>query len=391
MFTRKIEINSIFSKNPDFSAFFILGPRQTGKSFLIKHSALEKIWYINLLATDIFQEFTLRPYKLREHFRAMKNDIDLIIIDEIQKVPTLLDEVHLLLEEESVKFILTGSSARKLKKQSVNLLGGRALQMIFHPLTYPEIISDSEFDLARILSFGTLPKIYNAKTPEKMLKSYCSTYLKEEIANESLTRNLPSFARFLEVAANCNGEILNYSKIANDAQVPKTTVIEYFSILEDTLIAKKIPPFLYTQKRKPLETPKFYFFDVGVVRRLAGFSIGLDPSLNNAGKEFETYIYHELATYIDYQALNCEIRYWRTASQHLEVDFIIDTKVAIEVKLSKHIQENDLKGLKALKEEKIVDRTIVVSRESQKRIVDGIEIYPCNEFLKELWDSEIIN
>jgi len=389
MFSREFKIDIAFLENPDFSAFFLLGPRQTGKSYLLKNPLPEKTWYINLLETDTFQDFLLRPSRLREIFSTKKNDIEMIIIDEIQKIPNLLDEVHLLLEEEKIKFILTGSSARKLKKQGVNLLGGRAQHIHFHPLVYPEIISDAEFDLVKILSFGTLPKVYLAKAPDKLLKSYCGTYLKEEIVNESLTRNLPAFSRFIEVAASCNSEILNYSQIASDAQVPKSTVIEYFSILEDTLIAKKVTPYLYTQKRKPLETPKFYFFDIGVARRMAGFTTKLDPSLNNAGKEFETYLFHELSTYIDYHFLDESISYWRTVTQQFEVDFVIGNKVAIEVKLSKNIQENDLKGLKALTDEVKIKKLIIVCRENEKRILNGVEIYPYEMFLKELWAGTI--
>lgn len=396
MFARNLKIDDMIKNNLDFSVFLLLGPRQTGKSFLIRNSNLKNVWYINLLQTEIFNEFFLHPNKIREQYLAKKNHIDLIIIDEIQKIPTLLDEVHLLVEQENVKFILTGSSARKLKKQGVNLLGGRALQVSFHPLTYSEIVSDDSFDLVKTLSFGTLPKIYQAKSPGKMLKSYCNTYLKEEIVHESLARKLPSFSRFLEVAAVCNGEILNYSQIANDAQVPKTTVIEYFSILEDTLIAKKVYPFLQSIKRKPLETPKFYFFDIGVARRLAGYAGGVDASLNNAGKEFETYIYHELSSYIDYQQSDYEIKYWRTVGQQFEVDFIIDdlsnpnNRIAIEVKLSKHIQKNDLKGILALRDDVALKRCIVVSRESTMRIVDGIEIFPYEEFVKSLWNNKIV-
>jgi predicted AAA+ superfamily ATPase len=240
----------------------------------------------------------------------------------------------------------------------------------------------NNFDLERAINYGLLPPVYLSETPEEDLKSYIGLYLKEEIADEGLTRNVPAFSRFLTVAALCSGKIINYTKIANDAQVARSTVQEYFEILKDTLIAHELPAWGKSQKRKPIGTSKFYLFDGGVARVLQDRSL-IRTGSPEFGEAFEAYVFHELKAFADYHQID-KLHYWRSISG-LEVDFILDDETAIEVKASKNISGQDLKNLKALREEKKLKNYIVVCCEKEKRIVDGIKIVPWQIFLEELW------
>jgi len=306
----------------------------------------------------------------------------IVVIDEIQKLPALLDEVHLLIEKYRTHFLLTGSSARKLRRGGINLLGGRARSQTLHPFIFSEL---AEFDLLKALNYGLIPSIYFSDDPVEDLKAYAGNYLREEIAAEGLTRNVPAFSRFLEVAALCNGTIINYTQIANDAQVPKSTVQEYFKILQDTLIAEELPAWRETVKRKPILTSKFYFFDVGVVRHLQHRS-RLQEKSPEFGEAFETYMYHELKSYIDYQS-HGDLHYWRSKS-NFEVDFILNGVTAIEIKAKNTIGNRDLKGLRALQEEALLKNYIVVSLEKRPRTVDSITVLPWRIFIERLWAGD---
>lgn len=362
-------------------SLFLFGPRQTGKSTLARHTVGDARVY-NLLDSDAFLALSRRPALLREQVRPTD---ELIVIDEIQKLPALLDEVHLLIEERGLRFLLTGSSARKLRRGGVNLLGGRARSRVLHPFVFREL--QHAFDLRRALDVGVVPSIYLSDEPRADVRAYAGDYLTHEIAAEGLTRNVPAFSRFLEVAALCNGQLLNYSHIASDAQVAKSTVQNYFEILEDTLIATRLPAWKRSAKRKPIVTSKFYFFDAGVVRHLQ-HRRGLRPRAPEFGEAFETWIHHELRTYLDYRNPDGELSFWRSKSG-FEVDFILDDAVAIEAKAKSPLGARDLRGLRALREEHLLRRYIAVCLEDVPRTVDGIEVLPWRHFLDQLWAGDV--
>ncbi|MBX7115954.1 MAG: ATP-binding protein [Myxococcaceae bacterium] len=355
---------------------FLFGPRQTGKTSLIRHT-LKPGHSFNLLESDTYLALKRSPARLREEI--IKPGA-LVVIDEVQKAPELLDEVQWLIEERRVRFLLTGSSARKMRRGGVNLLGGRAHSLVLHPLVSEEI---GEIDFMRALRFGTLPSVYLGDAPERDLKDYVADYMQLEVAHEGLVRNIPAFSRFLEVAALCNGQMLNYSEIANDAQVPRTTVHEFFSILRDTLLGWNVEPWNQSKKRKPIVTPKFFLFDVGVARALQGRRV-LEENTAELGEAFESFIAHELKAWVDYR--HGSLHYWRTTSG-FEVDFILNDEMGIEVKTTRQVTGSDLKALRALAEEKKMRRLLFVCRENRRRKVENIEIVPWREFLRELWAS----
>lgn len=362
-------------------SYFLWGPRQTGKSWLIRHT-LSTCRSYNLLDSETYLRLSYSPKKLSQELSESDH---IVIIDEIQKLPSLLNEVHLLIENQKIHFLLTGSSARKLRREGINLLGGRARTLHLHPFVYIEL--QEHFSLEKAINHGLLPGIYFSDNPDLDLKTYVGTYLKEEIAAEGLCRNIPAFSRFLEVAALCNGSLINYTKISNDAQVARSTVQEYFQILKDTLIAYEVEPWKHSKKRKPLSTSKFYFFDPGVVRILQHRQ-SIQQGSPEFGILFETYIFHELKSFSDY-LLDGELFYWRTVTG-FEVDFILGNKLAIEIKSTATVSNQDLKGLRALREENHDLRYMVISFESTERTVDGIEILPWKKFLDQLWSRKWI-
>ena len=361
---------------------FLFGPRQTGKTSLIKHQ-LAEFRYINLLESDVYLALSTQPSRLREI--CLPTD-KIVIIDEIQKLPILLNEVHLLVEEKRINFLLTGSSARSLRKSGVNLLGGRARSLLLLPLTSDEL--GNHWLLNKALSVGTLPSIYLSKEPHKELRDYIGTYLKEEISFEGQVRNLQAFSRFLEVAALCNSQVLNYSKIANDAQVPPSTVQEYFQILYDTLIGTSLPAWAESKKRKASKTAKFYFFDIGVARAILARG-DLSDRDADYGMALESLIFQELRAYTEYKQLP-SLKHWNVAKRY-EVDFILANSVAIEVKSSKNINKRHLKSLIKLKEEEAHSKFYLVCNEPLERLLEGINIVPIEKFLKLLWEDKIIN
>ena len=376
-------------ENISNKSVFLLGPRQTGKTQLIRHVLQDGVAVYNLLDKELFFRLSNDLTILRKQLEAKRPASGIVVIDEIQRLPELLDEIHLMIEQDGLRFLLTGSSARRLKEKGVNLLGGRARQLRLHPLTYIEL-GDDLFDLRKALNRGLLPSIYLSDNPRADLGSYLGTYLENEIASEAAVRNLPAFSRFLTTAALSNGQIINYSAIANDAQVGRKVVAEYFQILWDSLIATELPAWKKTKKRKPLETSKFYFFDTGICRTI----LDLPPTKEKSkdfGDYFEAYIFHELRTYVDYHRPGARLHFWRSVTNH-EVDFILGEEVAIEVKAKTAVTEKDLSGLKACAEENLLKKYIVVSLEERPRMIDGrFLILPYKIFLKSLWNHEYLS
>ncbi|HOX44251.1 MAG TPA: AAA family ATPase [Myxococcota bacterium] len=358
---------------------FLFGPRQTGKTTLLRE-ALPAARTYNLLQSEVYLELGRRPALLREECRTQG---ELIVIDEVQRLPELLNEVHLLIEERRARFLLTGSSARKLRRGGVNLLGGRARTLTLHPFVRREL--GRAFELERALNHGLIPSIYLSDSPEEDLRDYAGSYLREEVAAEGLTRNVPAFGRFLEVAALCHGTLINLSKIASDAQVPRSTVQEYFQILQDTLLAHTLPAWKRGLKRKPIGTSKFYLFDPGVARHLRREG-PIQPRSPAFGLAFETYLFHELSTRLDYRG-DGALAFWRSTSG-FEVDFILDEHTAVEVKAREVVSERDLKGLMALAEEGPLKRRLLVCLAARPRRLQGVDILPWQTFLDALWDGE---
>jgi len=377
-YCRIIDLSDISRKS-----LFLFGPRQTGKSTLLK-SLFPESPLINLLMTDQFLKYQMNPHYFREEILTKKNNLP-IIVDEIQKLPLLLDEIHYLIENHSYRFILTGSSVRKLRRESSNLLAGRALERRLFPLVTKEI---GQYDLNRIINFGSLPAIYDSPDPEEDLFSYVGSYLREEIQQESNIRKLGPFANFLEKAALDNSELLNFSNIASDVGVSANTVKEYYQILEDTLIGTFLPPFKATRKRKAISRAKFYFFDVGVANILAK-RLNIQPKSELYGKCLEHLVFLELRAYLSYSRNRKELSFWRSVNGQ-EVDFIIGDDIAIEVKATSRVQSKHLKGIKALSEDVSLTHKIIISLDDKKRAMgDNFHIYPFEKFVSDLWEHKI--
>ena len=374
--------------NLDFSeckGLFLFGPRQTGKSYWLRRKFPQSSYY-DLLMSDLFFRLSRSPHLLREELLAKKNTKP-VIIDEIQKIPNLLDEVHYLMEQHNLRFILTGSSARKLKRGGANLLGGRALYQQLFPLTSSEI---PDFDLFRIMRSGSLPAIYKSNRPKSLLQSYVRTYLKEEIQAEGLVRRLQPFSLFLELAGKTNTELINYSNIAGDVGVSSNTIKEYYLILEDTFIGSLLPPYKKTKKRKSVSMKKFYFFDIGISNALTGYWSIIEGTVE-FGKIFEHFIFNEIKAYLRYNEDSRKICFWRSKN-HQEVDFIVGDNLAIEVKTGKEVRSRDLKGLRAICEEISFKYKIIVSLfEKKPRLMEKqFLVLPYKTFLKQLWSNKFI-
>ncbi len=376
-FLRTLDLKAILKTR----SYFLFGPRATGKSTLIKDTLPQAKVY-DLLDSREYQRLLRSPYIIEEETNAS----DLVVIDEIQKLPKLLDEVHRLIANRKQTFLLTGSSARSLRRGAANLLAGRAFNASLFPLTSAEI---PNFDLLTYLNTTGLPEFYSSPLAQEFLSHYVGTYLKEEIQAESLTRNLTAFTKFLEVMALHNGEEIHYANFSSDTGVPKRTLENYLSILEDTLIGFSVEPYLNTKKRKAMTKSKFFLFDVGVVNYLSNRN-QIQFKSEIFGRAFEHFIALELRAYLNYNQKNLKIQYWRSTTQ-FEVDFIIGEKLALEVKSTDLIGEKHLKGLRALKEEGLISHYGVVSLDLNKRVTkDNIEIWPYQEFLKLLWGHKII-
>jgi uncharacterized protein len=376
---------------PKETSCFLWGPRQTGKSTLLRERFPASKKY-DLLLSDEFRRLTHQPSLLREECLAAYGRGELksqpVIIDEVQKIPDLLDEVHWLMENKGIRFLLCGSSARKLKRGRGNLLGGRAVRLVLHPLVFPEI---PDFSIQSAFNDGLLPPHYGHELARQKLEAYVGDYLKEEIVAEAATRNIPGFSRFLELAALSNGEIIQFTTIARDCGVSSPTVKAYYQILEDTLLGNWVPVYQKRPKRRIVHSPRFYFFDVGVVSFLTRRG-QVEQGSELFGRAFEHFLFLELAAHSRYSGLSYPISYWRTASQ-LEVDFILgDHEVAIEVKGTPSARTHHWKGLLAFKEEYKTRRSILVTCDPQPRLAPGdIEIFPWKVFLEDLWAGKIIH
>lgn len=365
-------------------SLFLLGPRQTGKSTLLR-KAFPDAHRVDLLESETYRELASHPELLRQRLPFERGTV---VIDEIQLLPVLLNEVHLLIERhKSLRFVLTGSSARKLQAGSANLLAGRAWNLRFHPLVSEEIPT-TEAAIARLWNHGGLPAIYDGRFPRRDLRAYVGSYLQEEIRAEGLVRSAERFSRFLDVAAFCNGEIVNFTKVGNDAGIPPRTVQEYFRILEDTLLGTMLPPLVTVKKRKPVATAKFFLFDVGVANTLLKRG-EIEEGSEAFGRALEHLVFCELRAFLDYGLSESELCFWRTLQSGFEVDFVVNGRVGIEVKASSKITPHDERGLLALAEELPKLRKIIVCRERKYRKTDsGVEIFPLREFLGLLWKGE---
>lgn len=363
-------------------SLFLFGPRSTGKTSIIQHQLDSSVININLLRSDVYMHLSNKPWDLESMIKVQRTSDNLVVIDEIQRIPELLNEAHRLIEEQQIRFLLTGSSARKLRKQGVNLLAGRAWRVDLFALVSHEI---SNFSLERYLQFGGLPQVYLSKDPEEELIAYVSTYLNEEIKAEANLRNVQGFMRFLEIAALASGKMLNFASLSNDVALPASTVREYFQILEDTLIGFMVPAWTKSIKRKAIGTAKFYLFDIGVRNQIAQIKF-LEPHSDIYGQAFEHFIATELRAYLSYNRNNSGLFYWQ-AKNGQEVDFIIGSEYAIEVKTAEQISAKHLKGIKALQEENIVRKYYLVSFDPIHRIVDDIEIIHWQKFLELLWSK----
>ena len=375
---------------PQGRSAFLWGPRKTGKSTLLR-SRFPRAARFDLLDTRLLLELTRAPWTLSDRIRALDRDTRAcpVIIDEVQKAPAILDEVHRLIEDEGLSFVLCGSSARKLKRGRANLLGGRAWRFGLHPLIWPEIPA---FDLLRGLNRGLIPQHYDATQYRRALVGYVDDYLKEEVFDEGLTRNVAAFSRFFDALSFCHGELLNFSNVARDCGVDSKTVREYFQILVDTLAGVFVEPFSRRRSRAVItRAPKFYLFDVGVAGHVTGRRIehAAGPDF---GRALEHFVLMELLAYRTYRERDFPVRFWRTKSG-LECDFVLGRNgaVAIEVKGSASLHPGDLRAIRAYADEHRPRHAIVVCNEAAPgRTRDGIWILPWERFLERLWTDAIV-
>lgn len=373
---------------PPRRSAFLWGARKTGKSTYLKERFPQSLVF-DFLDTDLVLEFSKRPALLREQLLAQEAAVlkHPIILDEVQKVPHILDEVHWLIENKRLQFILCGSSARKLKRGQANLLGGRAWRYEMFPLVSAEL---KNVDLLRALNHGLIPNHYLEDQHQKSLKAYTTDYLKEEVFAEGLTRNIPAFFRFFEAMGYSHGELTNFSNIARECGVDSKTVKEYYQILEDTLLGTMIAPFKRRQSRQVIsQTPKFYLFDVGVAGALTHRDLTEERG-ELFGKAFEHFIFMEIRAHRSLRELNYAINFWRTKSG-LEADFVLgDGQVAIEVKGSNRVERNELRPLMAFRDEYKPRQTLVVCNERVERVHEHIRILPWRVFLRDLWEGRVI-
>jgi len=359
----------------------LLGPRQTGKSSLIREElAPDRVF--NLLDQSTFLQISRRLSSLRESLRP---EDKLIVIDEIQKLPQLMDEIHLMIEEQKKRFLLTGSSARKLRRSYTKLMGGRTRSIYMHPLIHRELGKD--FDLARVLSYGCLPHVWLSPEPFAEIVDYVGDYLQQEILAEAVTRGIDQYSRFLTQIATATTQILNIDGLSRDSQLAPSTTRRYLEILSDTMVATQIEPWQAGKKRKAITSTKLLFFDVGVVNALLEID-GYNPRSNDAGWQLEQYIGQELLAYCDYSDRNIKLNFWRSTDK-CEVDYVLGDAVAIEVKHTASVTEKDLKGLTAIHAEGKWRHKIVVSRDPIPRRIGDIDILPVEEFLQRLWNNDL--
>ncbi|MCY3704403.1 MAG: AAA family ATPase [Gammaproteobacteria bacterium] len=384
MFTRSLVLPA-----PGTETFFLWGPRQAGKSTLLRHWYPDGRW-IDLLKSDEFRRYLTNPEYLRQEIEAEGFPGDRqVVIDEIQKVPALLDEVHWLMENRGIRFALCGSSATKVKRGAANLLGGRAVRYELLGMTAPELGGD--FDLTRLLNAGYLPRIYRNTRPTRLLDAYINDYLVQEVAAEGVVRKLPAFSRFLDVASLSDGEVVNLTNVAAECGVSLNTVKNYFQVLVDMLLARWIPSYRARPKRRVIQAPKLYLTDVGIVNRLARRG-PLVPGSELFGRAFENWICHELSAWMSYREFDGRLSYWRLASG-TEVDFVVgDMQLAVEAKASTSIGSRHLRGLRSvIRDHASIERRVIVCLEPRaRRTSDGIDILPAEDFARQLWQDRLV-
>ena len=362
------------------SSIFLFGPRGTGKTSWLKASLPDAL-YLDLLDFSTFNSLSANPSRLEN--LIPKNYENWVILDEVQRVPELLNEVHRLIESKKIRFLLTGSSARSLRRKGVNLLAGRALTYHMHPLIIQEC--EKDFDLNHVLTYGLLPSVMGHSDPKKYLESYVQTYLREEVVQEGLTRNIGAFSRFLETASFSQGSILNFSEIARELSLNRLVVADYFDILDDLLLAKRIDVFTNRAKRKMVAHQKFYFFDTGVYRVLRPMG-PLDTKEEADGSALETLFLQSLTAINDYFGLNYKIYFWRTSSG-AEVDFVVygpSGLHAFEIKRSAHVHNKDLRGLKTFQEDYPEAKLHLIYLGKSREYYGDIDVIPFEEALKSL-------
>ena len=375
MYTRALTIDGSSKQS-----FFLFGPRGTGKTTWLKERFKEAI-YLDLLESELYRRLLARPEELENLIPP--GFINWIVLDEIQRIPALLNEVHRLIESKAYRFVLTGSSARSLRRKGVNLLAGRALTYHMYPLTVSELAED--FSLSHSLEFGNLPLAYTSDNVNKFLDSYIQTYLKEEILQEGLTRNIGDFTRFLEIASFSQGQVLNVSEIAREAQIKRKTAEGYFAILDDLLIAYKIPVFSKRSKRRLIKHNKFYFFDVGVFRKIRPQG-PLDSVDELEGAALETLFLQELIAVNSYYDLGYKIHFWRTSSG-LEVDFVLYGPkgfLAFEIKRKAKLTAKDFSALRAFSKDYSEAKTFIISYLAREEFHNGIHVLPFEQAISSL-------
>jgi uncharacterized protein len=376
VYHRILDLTKLLEKK----SFFLFGPRGTGKTTLVKHT-LGDATVIDLLEITTYREYLKNPSILSEQTTK-----PVVVIDEVQKLPEILDEVHRLIEGKKLRFLLTGSSARKLKRGGANLLAGRAWWAELFPLTSREI---PDFDLLTYLNRGGLPAIYPSDDYFEELRAYAALYLKEEIQNEALTRKIAQFSEFLDLIALSNGEEISYQSIASDCGVSANSIKNYVQILEDTLLAFQLKAFTKTRKRKAISRSKLYLFDIGVTNSLANRG-EIRPASELFGRAFEHFIVLEVRAFLSYSRKNVGMQYWRSTSQ-FEVDLVLGDQWAIEIKGATSISDKHLKGIRALKEEGKIENFAVVSLDqNERKTADNITVFPWKAFLKRLWNGELV-
>ena len=381
LIARHLPLSRLLAKK----SFFLFGPRSTGKSTLISQQLATEALVIDLLDSATYLNLASDPSGLEALIAADHRLNKIIVIDEIQRLPELLNEVHRLIERDRLKFLLTGSSARQLRRAGVNWLAGRAWLAHLYPLTRVEL--GKRFILDRYLRYGGLPVVYLGDDPDEELNAYTGIYLREEVQAEGLARDLSSFSRFLRVMALANTEVINFTKLGNDCQVSPRLVSDYLQILQDTMLGMLLPAWTMSKKRKAIKTAKFYFFDVGVSRVLAGIET-IDRHSNLYGKVFEHFIAMELRAYLSYRRKRLELSFWRSKHGH-EVDFIVGGQLAIEVKACRSVTKRDLRSLSALADEKIFPNLYLVSHDKISAKYGTINCMPWSLFLDKLWNDEL--
>lgn len=373
---------------PQTHSFFLFGARGTGKTTLLKQRLTKDTWYIDLLDLDVEDQYRLDPESLARELDARAESTSVVIIDEIQKLPRLLDIVHRKIEETNIQFILTGSSARKLKRGSANMLAGRAFVYNLFPLTSVELAD--AFDLETVLMYGTLPYIYNLTSVDdriRYLKTYAQSYLKEEVWGEQLIRALDPFRAFLEVAAQAHGQVINYSTIARDVGVDTKTVQNYFQILEDTLIGVLLNSYHRSVRKRQRQAPKFYFFDSGIQRILSNtIDIPLRPGTYAYGLAFEHFIIMDIMRRAAYQEKNFRFSYLR-AEGGAEVDLVIETAektILVEIKSSERVTKDNLRHLQSYSKDFPDAELICLARVPRAELFDRIKVMPWKEGIETI-------